>query len=108
MPSVVGPPPPAVAREIFGDTLTLAGNYSARLAGPGVERGRIGPGEVGRLWERHLLNCAVVGELVPQRSKVVDVGSGAGLPGIVLAVLRPDLTVTLLEPLLRRVTFLSE
>src|SRR5262245_47358584 len=108
MPSAAGPPAPVVAREVFGDSLAVAENYSALLAGPGVERGLIGPREVGRLWERHLLNCAVVGELVPRGSKVVDVGSGAGLPGIVLAVLRPDLTVTLLEPLLRRVTFLTE
>jgi 16S rRNA (guanine527-N7)-methyltransferase len=78
------------------------------LAGPGVERGLIGPRESGRLWERHLLNCAVVEELVPQGVSLIDIGSGAGLPGIVLALVRPDLRVTLVEPMARRVAFLHE
>lgn len=68
----------------------------------------LGPREVERLWERHLLNCAVLADLVPARSSVVDLGSGAGLPGIVLAVIRPDVALTLLEPMLRRATFLTE
>jgi 16S rRNA (guanine527-N7)-methyltransferase len=74
----------------------------------GVSRGLIGPRETGRLWDRHLLNCAVVAELVPEYGRMVDIGSGAGLPGIVLAMLRPSLNVTLLEPLLRRAVFLEE
>ena len=74
----------------------------------GVVRGLIGPREAPRIWERHLLNCAAVGELIPPDARVVDVGSGAGLPGIVLAVARPDLSVILVEPLARRTAFLSE
>ena len=73
-----------------------------------MERGLIGPREAPRLWERHLINCAVVAEAVPASATVCDVGSGAGLPGVVLAIARPDLQVTLLEPLLRRAVFLNE
>jgi 16S rRNA (guanine527-N7)-methyltransferase len=105
MPSLPAPPP---AVEVFGDALPLAERYTAFLAGPGVERGLIGPREVPRLWDRHVLNCAVLTELVPPSAEVVDIGSGAGLPGIVLAILRTDLSVTLLEPLLRRTVFLQE
>ncbi|WP_246335326.1 16S rRNA (guanine(527)-N(7))-methyltransferase RsmG [Spinactinospora alkalitolerans] len=82
--------------------------YADLLADAGVQRGLIGPREVPRLWERHLMNCAVVEELIPRGAEVVDVGSGAGLPGVVLGILRPDLSVTLLEPLLRRTVFLQE
>ena len=86
--------------------------YADLLAGAGVERGLIGPREVPRLWERHLLNCAVVVDpesgLVPEGSAVIDVGSGAGLPGLVWAIARPDLDIVLLEPLLRRATYLEE
>ena len=82
--------------------------YAGLLAGPGVTRGLVGPREVPRLWERHLLNCAVVAEVVPEGASVVDVGSGAGLPGLVLALVRPDLTVRLVEPLERRSIFLAE
>ncbi|MEI2642201.1 MAG: 16S rRNA (guanine(527)-N(7))-methyltransferase RsmG [Candidatus Nanopelagicales bacterium] len=81
------------------------------LAGPGIERGLIGPREADRLWDRHILNCAVVAwenTLVPASARVVDVGSGAGLPGVVWAVARPDLRVTCVESLQRRATFLSE
>jgi 16S rRNA (guanine527-N7)-methyltransferase len=74
----------------------------------GVVRGLIGPREAPRIWDRHLLNCAAVAELVPDGSSVIDVGSGAGLPGVVLAIARPDLSVALVEPLARRTTFLSE
>lgn len=77
------------------------------LGSTGVEWGLIGPREVDRLWERHILNSAALADLIPQGSRVVDVGSGAGLPGIPLAILRPDLEMTLLEPLLRRSTFLT-
>ena len=78
------------------------------LAQHGIERGLIGPREVGRLWERHLLNSAVLEELIPEGASVVDVGSGAGLPGVPLAIARPDLDIVLLEPMARRVDWLSE
>lgn len=100
--------PSDAARELFGGTLPVAQRYAELLADVGVTRGLIGPREVSRLWERHLMNCAVVEELIPKGADVIDLGSGAGLPGIVLAILRPDLSVTLLEPLLRRTVFLNE
>jgi 16S rRNA (guanine527-N7)-methyltransferase len=99
---------PVMAREVFGDALPATERYAALLAGAGVERGLIGPREADRLWDRHLLNCAVVAEIIRPDAEVVDLGSGAGLPGIVLGIIRPDLSIVLLEPLLRRVTFLSE
>lgn len=98
----------AAAVTLFGDRLPLAERYHDELAVQGVERGLIGPREVPRLWERHILNCAVIGELIPEGATVVDIGSGAGLPGIPLAIARPDLRVTLVEPLLRRTIFLAE
>lgn len=101
------PPVPDSARGVFADRLPLATAYAELLAVEATVRGLIGPREVPRLWERHLLNCAVVTELVPDGARVVDVGSGAGLPGLVLAIRRPDLEVTLVEPLLRRTTFLE-
>lgn len=82
--------------------------YADLLATEGVVRGLIGPREVTRLWSRHVANCAVLEELVPADALVADVGSGAGLPGLPLALVRPDLRVVLVEPLLRRATFLSE
>jgi 16S rRNA (guanine527-N7)-methyltransferase len=97
-----------IASEVFGDALPVAERYAEFLAGAGVERGLIGPREADRLWERHLINCAVAAEAIPVGATVVDIGSGAGLPGLVLAIVRPDLAVTLLEPLLRRTTFLHE
>jgi 16S rRNA (guanine527-N7)-methyltransferase len=78
------------------------------LVTDGVVRGLIGPREAPRIWERHLINCGVMSEIIPIGASVVDVGSGAGLPGIVLAVARPDLTITLVEPLARRTAFLTE
>lgn len=96
------------AAELFGNRLALARAYAEILATIAVERGLIGPREVPRLWERHLLNCVALQELVAEGDRLVDVGSGAGLPGIPLAIARPDLQVTLVEPLLRRVTFLVE
>lgn len=102
------PPPPPQAAEVFGERLPLAEAYAGWLADAGVVRGLIGPREVDRLWERHLLNCAALAEHVPADARVCDVGSGAGLPGLVLAIARPDLRVTLVEPLLRRTTFLDE
>jgi 16S rRNA (guanine527-N7)-methyltransferase len=98
---------PPAAETLFGSGLALAVRYAELLAAHGVERGLIGPREAGRLWERHLLNSVVVGELVPDASRVVDLGSGAGLPGIPLAIARPDLDVTLLEPMARRVEWLE-
>jgi 16S rRNA (guanine527-N7)-methyltransferase len=101
-------PAPPIAREIFGDALPIAEMYAEFLAGPGVERGLIGPREVERLWDRHLLNCAVMADLIPEEATLIDIGSGAGLPGVVLAIVRDDLSITLLEPLLRRTAFLQE
>ena len=102
------PPPPDVAAGVFSHTLPLAERYAALLADAGVVRGLIGPREVPRLWERHLINCALLGRAIPPGTDVCDIGSGAGLPGMVLALSRPDLRVTLVEPLLRRTTFLEE
>jgi 16S rRNA (guanine527-N7)-methyltransferase len=101
-------PPPAVAAAVFDAALPQAEAYAALLAGAGVERGLLGPREAPRLWERHLLNCAGPAELLEPGQVVADLGSGAGLPGVVLALLRPDITVLLVEPLLRRSTFLEE
>lgn len=101
------PPAPLEARGVFAAALSSAEQFAHLLATEATVRGLIGPREVPRLWERHLLNCAVVTDLVPEHATVCDVGSGAGLPGIVLAIRRPDLEVTLLEPLLRRTTFLE-
>lgn len=102
------PAPPDAAARVFAAALEDARTYADLLADAGVERGLVGPREVDRLWERHLLNCAAVAGLVPPRSAVLDVGSGAGLPGIPLALVRPDVQVRLVEPLLRRATFLEE
>ena len=103
------PATPELARRVFSsDRLPLIEAYAASLATDGVIRGLIGPREVPRLWERHLLNCAVLADVIPEEAKVCDVGSGAGLPGLVLAIARPDLVVTLVEPLLRRSNYLTE
>lgn len=96
------------AARVFGARLPLAIAYAELLITDGVVRGLIGPREAPRIWERHLVNCAVMGEMIPIGASVTDVGSGAGLPGIVLAVARPDLSVTLVEPLARRTAFLTE
>ncbi len=98
----------AAAEKFFGDRLGVAERYASALASSGVERGLLGPREVPRLWERHLLNCAAMVDLVAPDVRLVDVGSGAGLPGVVIAIARPDVEVTLVEPLLRRVTWLGE
>lgn len=99
--------PPEVA-TIFGDRLPLAVAYHESLRSDATVRGLIGPREAPRLWERHILNCAVIGELMDRDSRVVDIGSGAGLPDIPLAIARPDLDITLIEPQLRRVNYLKE
>lgn len=96
------------AEQIFGNRLDLAKRYVEHLATSGIERGLIGPREVPRLWSRHVLNCAVVAELIDDGARVADVGSGAGLPGLCLAIARPDLYLTLIEPLERRVVWLEE
>jgi 16S rRNA (guanine527-N7)-methyltransferase len=103
------PSTPESARRAFSSArLAWADRYVALLATVGVERGLIGPREAPRLWERHVLNCLAIESAVPQGASVVDLGSGAGLPGVVLSIGRPDLSVTLVEPLLRRATFLTE
>ena len=98
----------ATAAALFGERLELAARYAQLLTTLGVERGLIGPREAPKIWDRHLFNCVVLSELLPQNQTIIDVGSGAGLPGLVLAVARPDLKVTLLEAQQRRVFFLSE
>ncbi len=102
------PPAPPVARGVFSDALPAAEAFAELLATEGTVRGLIGPREVPRLWERHLVNCALLGEAIAPGADVCDIGSGAGLPGLVLALARPDLRLTLVEPLLRRTTFLLE
>jgi 16S rRNA (guanine527-N7)-methyltransferase len=104
---MTAPPPSAEAIAVFGDDLAKAEHYAELLSTDGVTRGLIGPRETPRLWDRHLVNCALVAEFVPEQGELVDVGSGAGLPGVVLALLRPALHVVLLEPLLRRSVFLD-
>src|SRR5674476_398784 len=103
----VAPPPPAGARQVFGDRLELAQGFTAILADSGVSHGLIGPREVPRLWERHVLNCAVIHPAIAADQMVIDVGSGAGLPGLALAIARPDLDLHLVEPMLRRTNWLS-
>jgi 16S rRNA (guanine527-N7)-methyltransferase len=108
-PAVGWPDEPSedVLRSFFGERAGAARAFASHLADTGVSRGLLGPREVPRLWSRHVLNCAAVAPLVPLGAHVVDVGSGAGLPGVVLALARPDLRVTLVEPLLRRVGWLE-
>jgi len=92
--------------SVFGERLPLAERYAEHLATTGVEWGLVGPREASRVWERHILNCAVVADLIPPAARVLDIGSGAGLPGIPLALARPDLRIVLVEPLARRVEWL--
>lgn len=99
---------PEVGEVVFGGEIATARRFAELLAEQGVGRGVIGPREVERLWDRHLLNSAVLTELLPHNCRVVDVGSGAGLPGIPLAIARPDVSLTLLEPMARRVAWLRE
>jgi 16S rRNA (guanine527-N7)-methyltransferase len=99
----------ALITEVFAaDRLPALRRYVDLLADDGVTRGLIGPREVPRLWDRHLVNCGLLAPVVPEGARVVDLGSGAGLPGLVLALARPDLSMTLVEPMLRRTTFLTE
>jgi 16S rRNA (guanine527-N7)-methyltransferase len=104
-----GPGPvPAVASELFGAALPLVERFVGHLASTGISWGLVGPREVPRLWDRHVLNCAVLTDLLDPGARVVDIGSGAGLPGLVVALRRPDLEVVLVEPLLRRATWLEQ
>lgn len=100
--------PPPEAAGVFSSRLPVIEAYVDLLATEGVTRGLIGPREVPRLWSRHVMNSAAVLPRVPEGATVADVGTGAGLPGLVWAIARPDLSVTLIEPLLRRTTFLDE
>ena len=106
-PSATLPAAPAAAATIFGERLALAERFAAILADTGVSHGLIGPREVPRLWDRHVLNCAVAHQAFPEGVSVIDVGSDAGLPGLALAVARPDLRLHLVEPMLRRTNWLS-
>ncbi len=94
--------------EVYPDAAENLARFEHWLAGAGVERGFLGPREVDRIWDRHIANCAVVEELIPANSEVFDIGSGAGLPGLVLAIVRPDIKIGLIEPLMRRSEFLKE
>jgi 16S rRNA (guanine527-N7)-methyltransferase len=100
--------PADVARELYGAQFPLLNRYVDILGSTGVAWGLLGPREAERLWDRHILNSAALSGLIAADSAVADVGSGAGLPGIPLALLRPDLRTTLIEPLLRRSTFLTQ
>src|SRR5262245_4488693 len=104
------PETPSAAAQVFGAQLELAERFVAVLADTGISHGLIGPREASRLWDRHVLNCAVVKDAIPasdERQRVIDVGSGAGLPGLALAIARPDLDLHLVEPLARRTAWLS-
>lgn len=97
---------PPIAAELFGDRIDVARSFTAALAREGEERGLIGPLELPRLWTRHILNSVIAAPLF--HGSVADIGSGAGLPGLVLAIARPDVQWTLIEPMERRVTWLNE
>jgi 16S rRNA (guanine527-N7)-methyltransferase len=103
---VTGPPPAASAA--FGDRLPLASRFATLLAGPAIVRGLLGPAEAARIWDRHLLNCAAITPLIGTGAPVIDIGTGAGLPGLVLAIARPDLPVRCLEAKARAAEFLDE
>ncbi len=99
---------PPEAEFVFADRLPLATSYANWLSGAAIERGLIGPREADRLWSRHLLNCAALTALIPAGSRMVDIGSGAGLPGLVIAIARPDVEVICVDSMLRRIAFLEE
>jgi 16S rRNA (guanine527-N7)-methyltransferase len=101
------PPAPPVAADVFGSRLDLAERYVGMIASTGIDHGLLGPGERPRIWDRHVLNCAVLSPALAVDAEVVDVGSGAGLPGVVLAIARPDLHITLVERLQRRTLWLK-
>ena len=101
------PTAPEGAHRLFGERLPRAEAFAAILADTGVSHGLIGPREVDILWERHILNCAVIEDAFPTSARVIDVGAGAGLPGLALAIARPDLELHLVEPMLRRTEWLT-
>ncbi|RIX30087.1 16S rRNA (guanine(527)-N(7))-methyltransferase RsmG [Amnibacterium setariae] len=101
-------PEPPEAAQVFGDRLPVVRRYVADLAEHGIVLGLIGPLEPSRLWSRHVVNSGLLSPFLPQGATVADVGSGAGLPGLVIAAARPDLRVTLIEPMERRVAWLEE
>lgn len=107
-PEPLPPAPPEAVAHFAPEVLARLEAYGRQLAGPGVVRGLIGPREVPRLWDRHLLNCAALAEAINPGETVADIGTGAGLPGLVLALIRPDIKVILVEPLERRCVFLKE
>lgn len=96
-----------MASEIYGERLPLAQRYAELLATTGIEHGLLGPREADKIWDRHIVNCAIVESLLPHRARVIDIGSGAGLPGLALAIARPDLRIALVEPLGRRTAWLE-
>ncbi|MEO7263173.1 MAG: 16S rRNA (guanine(527)-N(7))-methyltransferase RsmG [Jatrophihabitantaceae bacterium] len=102
------PPPEVVFSRFSPAAAELLVRYAGWLAGPGVSRGLLGPREASRLWDRHLLNSVALAELLPPHARLVDIGTGAGLPGLAVACVRPDLMVDLVESLLRRTDFLTE
>jgi 16S rRNA (guanine527-N7)-methyltransferase len=101
-------PDPSVVAALFPGREAEIYRYVDLLANAGVDRGLIGPREAPRLWDRHIINSAVIRDIFAPATSLADVGAGAGLPGVVLAISRPDLQITLIEPLLRRCAFLSE
>ncbi|WP_261624911.1 16S rRNA (guanine(527)-N(7))-methyltransferase RsmG [Nesterenkonia marinintestina] len=113
LPEQGGPPPEMTAAErsaaeaIFGDRLPLVERYVEHLCSTGLEHGLLGPREIPRMWSRHVLNCAVLGAELPSGGTVADVGSGAGLPGIALALVRDDVDFQLIEPMERRVQWMD-
>lgn len=92
----------------FGGRQEEVARFAEILATWGIERGLVGPKEGDRIWDRHIANCIPITTLLSEGSSLLDIGSGAGLPGIVIALARPDVKVTLLEPLQRRIDFLEE
>lgn len=100
-------PEPEIAAELFGDSIETARRFTSNLATHGEEYGLIGPLELPRLWSRHILNCVLVAPLL-KPGRVGDIGSGAGLPGLVLAIARPDVEFVLIEPMERRVKWLDD
>ncbi|MGC1207155.1 MAG: 16S rRNA (guanine(527)-N(7))-methyltransferase RsmG [Ornithinimicrobium sp.] len=105
-PDTSAPRPPRLAGEIFGEHLPQAIRYADLLVTTGIDHGLLGPREAAKVWDRHIINCAMVESLLPHRTRVIDIGSGAGLPGLALAIARPDLRISLIEPLARRTEWL--